>query len=150
MLSRLLSARRGPSARIGAVDDCVVDEATRPRVLLGNLDPMLLVGLRRVLDEDGVDVVGQEPTPRGVVAQAGRLQPDVVLLDLDRVAGEDLGHQIQDVAPRAKVILWASDETLMEILDPSTDDTRLVAIAGSGELRHELTSHRHRHPEGDD
>lgn len=150
MLSGLLSARRGPSATIRAVDDCVVDEATRPRVLLGNLDPMLLVGLRRVLDEDGVDVVGQEPTPRGIVEEAGRLQPDVVLLDLDRVAGEDLGRQIQNVAPHAKVILWASDETLMEILDPSTHDTRLVAIAGAGELRHELTSHRHRHPEGDD
>jgi hypothetical protein len=133
-----------------AVDDLATDEATPPRVLLGNLDPILLVGLRRVLDEDGVDVVGQEQTATGIVTEAQRLQPDVVLLDLDRDADDDIGQQIQHVAPQAKVILWARDETVMEVLDPSTHDTRLVAVAASGGLRSELTSHRHRHPEGDD
>lgn len=131
------------------MDDHAVDDATPPRVLLGNLDPILLVGLQRVLDEDGVDVIGQAQTATSIVSEAQRLQPDVVLLDLDRVAGKDIGPQIQHVAPRAKVILWASDETVMEILDPSSRDTRLVAIAASGELRNELTSPRNRHPEGD-
>jgi hypothetical protein len=149
MLSRLLSARARASRTICAVDDQAVDAALSPRVLLGNLDPILLVGLQRVLAEDGIDVIGQADTPAGVVSEAQRLQPDVVLLDLDRVAGKDIGPRIQDVAPNAKVILWASDETVMEILDPRSRDTRLVATAASGELRNELTSSRNRHPEGD-
>ena len=145
MLSRFLSARRAPLATMSDVD-----EATPPRVLLGNLEPILLVGLRRVLAEDGVDVVGQEQTSTGIVTEAQRLQPDVVLLDLDNGGGAGLGQQIQDVAPLAKVILWARDETVMEVLDPSSGHPRLVAITASGELRSELTSNRDRHREEDD
>jgi DNA-binding NarL/FixJ family response regulator len=126
-----------------------VVETTPPRVLLGYLEPILLVGLQIVLADDGVDVVGQEQTAIGIVTEARRLQPDVVLLDLDQVAGGELGQQIQDVAPRAKVILWARDETVMEVLDPSSDHRRLIATA-SGELRNELTSHRHPQREEDD
>jgi DNA-binding NarL/FixJ family response regulator len=127
-----------------------VDEARPPRVLLGNLEPILAVGLRRVLAEDGIDVIGQEETPSAIVTEARRLQPDVVLLNLDSLAGGGLGEQIQHVAPGAKVILWARDETVMEVLDPSCADARLVAIAAGGELRHELTSNPHRHREEDD
>lgn len=145
MLSRLLSSGGGQVASISGVD-----EASPPRVLLGDLEPILLIGLRRVLAEDGVDIVGQEQTATGIVTEARRLQPDVVLLDLDSVAGADLGQQIQDVAPQAKVILWARDETVMEVLDPSSGDARLVAITASGELRNELTSNRHRHREEED
>jgi hypothetical protein len=144
MLSRFLSAEGRPLRTMRAVD-----EATPPRVLLGYLEPILLVGLQSVLADDGVDVVGQEETALGIVTEARRLQPDVVLLDLDQVAGEELGQQIQDVAPRAKVILWARDETVMEVLDPSSHQRRLVATA-SGELHNELTSHRHPQREGDD
>lgn len=127
-----------------------VDEVSAPRVLLGNLEPILLMGLRRVLAEDGVDIVGQEHGATGILTEARRLQPDVVLLDLDSVAGAGLGRQIQDVAPGAKVILWARDETVMEVLDPSSSDARLVAMTAPGELRNELTNKRHRHREEDD
>jgi hypothetical protein len=137
MLSRLLSADGRPLRTMRAVD-----QASAPRVLLGYLEPILLIGLQSVLADDGVEVVGQEQTATGIVTEARRLQPDVVLLDLDQVAGGELGRQIQDVAPQAKVILWARDETVMEILDPSSRHRRLVATA-SGELHNELTSHRH-------
>jgi hypothetical protein len=66
------------------------------------------------------------------------------------VNGEDLGHQIQHVAPQAKVIFWARDETVMEVLDPSSRDARLVAITASSELRNELTSKRYPHREEDE
>lgn len=127
-----------------------MDKSSPPRVLLGNLEPILLVGLRMVLAEDDVDVVGQEQTATGIVIEARRLQPDVVLLDLDSMAEERVGQQIQHVAPQAKVILWARDETVMEVLDPSSSEARLVAITAPGELRRELTSNRHRHREEDD
>ncbi len=112
-------------------------------MLLGKLEPILLVGLEKVLADDGVDVVGHALTPAAIVGEARRLQPDVVVLNLDGVAGETLGQEIQDVAPRAKVILWARDETVMEVLDPSSRDARLVAIDAGDDLRIELTKPRH-------
>jgi DNA-binding NarL/FixJ family response regulator len=104
----------------------------------------MVVGLRRVLAEDGIDVVGQEPNPRRIVVEAGRLQPDVVLIDRGDDHAETLSRQVQDVAPETKVILWARDETVMEVLDPASDRARLVALTAHGELRSELTSARNR------
>ena len=120
-----------------------MNEAHLPRVLLGKLEPILLVGLEEVLADDGFDVVGHALTPAAIVTEARRLQPDVVVLNLDSVAGETLGQEIQEVAPRAKVILWARDETVMEVLDPSSRDARLVAIDAGDDLRIELTNSRH-------
>ena len=105
----------------------------------------MLVGLRRVLAEDGIQVIGQEHSPSRMVTEARRLQPDAVLLDLDNVGGRELGVRIQQVAPQAKVILWARDETVMEVLDPASDDTRLVALSALRGLKNELSTTRHRH-----
>jgi DNA-binding NarL/FixJ family response regulator len=121
-----------------------VQTARPPQVLLGNLEPIMAVGLERVLVEDGVDVIGQEPNPNQIVSEAGRLQPDAVLLDRGDVGARALGARVQDVAPRTKVILWARDETVMEVLDPASDRARLVALTAYGELRSELTSARYR------
>ena len=43
----------------------------------------MLVGLQAVLAEDGIQVIGPESNPDRIIEQAQRLQPDVVLLDLD-------------------------------------------------------------------
>ena len=111
-----------------------------PTVLLGDLEPIMLVGLRRVLADDGVEVVGEERVPGRIVAEAQRLQPDAVLLDLGDLGARELGKDVQRVAPHAKVILWARDETLMEVLDPASPDARWVATPVEGALRSELTT----------
>jgi DNA-binding NarL/FixJ family response regulator len=121
-----------------------VNQARPPQVLLGNLEPIMAVGLQTVLADDGIDVIGQEPNPSQIVIEAGRLQPDAVLLDRGDVDAWTLGQQVQDVAPGTKVILWARDETVMEVLDPASDRARLVALTAHGELRSELTSARNR------
>jgi len=121
-----------------------VSQARPPQVLLGNLEPIMVVGLQRVLADDGIDVIGQEPNPSQIVVEAGRLQPDVVLLDRGDIGAKTLSQQVQDVAPQTKVILWARDETVMEVLDPASDRARLVALTAHGELRSELTSARNR------
>jgi AmiR/NasT family two-component response regulator len=127
------------------VGECwTVKQVRPPQVLLGNLEPIMVLGLQRVLAEDGIDVIGQEPNPGRIVVEAGRLQPDVVLIDRGDDHAKALSRQVQDVAPQTKVILWARDETVMEVLDPASDRARLVALTAHGELRSELTSARNR------
>jgi len=113
--------------------------------MLGDLAPIMAIGLRAVLEEeDGIDVIGLEREPERIVVQAERLQPDVVVLDLDKDGARALGEQIQRVAPRSKVILWARDETVMEVLESVSRTPRLVAITVPEGLRNELSSSRQR------
>jgi DNA-binding NarL/FixJ family response regulator len=104
----------------------------------------MLVGLQAVLAEEGIQVIGPESNPDRIVEEAQRLQPDVVLLDLNHVEGRTLGEEIQDVAPRTKVIRWARDETVMEVLDPASDSARVVPLTARGGLYSELTRSGHR------
>jgi DNA-binding NarL/FixJ family response regulator len=120
----------------------LVNSARPTRVLLGNLEPMMLVGLQVVLAEDGVEAIGPERTPSRILAEAQRLQPDVVLLDFNPSEGGTLGAQIQRVAPHTKVIRWARDETVMEVLDPASGSTRVVPLTAREALRNELTGGR--------
>ncbi|HEX5782533.1 MAG TPA: hypothetical protein VFX80_11460, partial [Solirubrobacteraceae bacterium] len=60
-----------------------MDHARRPRILLGNLGPIMRMGMRRVLTEHGCEVVGQEDRPSAIVGEVHRLRPDIVVLDLD-------------------------------------------------------------------
>jgi DNA-binding NarL/FixJ family response regulator len=118
--------------------------AAPPQVLLGNLEPMMLVGLRQVLVEDGAEVIGQERSAARLVTEARRLQPDVVLLDRGDAEARAVGERVRRVAPRTKVILCARDETLMEVLDPASAAARLVPLTFRGGLRSELSAPRDR------
>ena len=115
------------------------------RVLLGNLEPILVLGMSRVLAEEGAQVIGQVDRPTDILDQAGRLRPDLVVLDFDSGESRGLGLQVSQVSPETKVIFWARDEALMEVLDPGSSTTRLVAVAGPDELSREISSaHAHR------
>ena len=116
------------------------------RVLLGDLAPIMAIGLRSVLEEEGIDVIGQETERSRIVPRTQRLQPDVVVLDFDHDGAETLASEIRQVAPRAKVILWTRDETVMGVLESVSDTPRLVDISAHEGLRSELSSGRH--PDG--
>jgi DNA-binding NarL/FixJ family response regulator len=121
-----------------------VDEHAPPQALLGSFEPIMRAGLRRLLAEDGVDVVGEEHSPEPLVAQAGRLQPDVVLLVLNDEGARELGRRVQRAAPRATVILWTRDESVMEVFDPAGEGVRRVAVNATGGLPGALASSYHR------
>lgn len=121
-----------------------MESAAPTRVLLGDLEPIMVVGLRRVLAEDGFDVVGAEEDYERIVAAAERLRPDVVVLDLDAAGGEGLGREIRLASPGTKVVLWARNESVMEVHDPESSVPRLVAVTVPEGLRAELSSSRHR------
>ena len=116
-----------------------MDNHEAPRVLLGNLGPIMLIGMARLLGEDGAEVIGQEKHPAGILSAAGRMRPDVVVLDLNTEGSRELGSRVQRVSPETRVILCDSDEDGMEVLDPGTDNLRRVDAGG---LRLELATSR--------
>ena len=82
----------------------------RPSVLLGNLGPIMRLGMNRVLSEQGCHVVGQEDRPSAIVGAAHRLRPDIVVLDLDNGSSYELAQLVRGASPETTVVLWAREE----------------------------------------
>jgi DNA-binding NarL/FixJ family response regulator len=118
------------------------DDEGRPRVLLGNLEPIVRLGMIDVLAEDGVDVIGEEERPRALVLMAGRLGPDAVVLDLLQRSSRELAERVRLASPATKVILWDRDEEAMEVLDPGATTPRRFFSAVPDQLRRELSDVR--------
>jgi DNA-binding NarL/FixJ family response regulator len=114
------------------------DDFGRSRVLLGNLEPMVRLGMIDVLAEDGVEVIGEEERPQALVLMAGRLRPDAVVLDLLQRSSRELCERVRTASPETKVILWARDEDAMEVLDPGSATPRRYFAAVPEGLRSEL------------
>jgi len=109
-----------------------------PRVLLGNLDPVVMLGMTAVLEEDGIEVIGEEPRPAALVLMAGRLRPDAVVLDIEHHASRELSERVRAAAPETTVVFWARDEDVMEVVDPGASEPRRVFTPVPEELRSEL------------
>ena len=55
----------------------------RPRIVIVDDDPSFLGGLRVLLESEGFDVVGEALNGLDGVAAANRLDPDIVLVDVN-------------------------------------------------------------------
>jgi DNA-binding NarL/FixJ family response regulator len=110
-----------------------------PSVLLGNLGPIMRLGMNRVLSEEGCRVVGQEDRPSAIIGAAHRLRPDIVVLDLDNGSSHELARLVRGASPETTVVLWAREEDLMEVLEPVWNTSRLVAVPIVERLRSELS-----------
>jgi DNA-binding NarL/FixJ family response regulator len=88
--------------------------ATTPiRVFIADAHPIVLEGLRRVLNQQpGIEVVGEASDGMDAIDRIVQTTPDVVLLDLrlPRVDGLTVLRSIQTRAPQCKVILFTSPE----------------------------------------
>jgi DNA-binding NarL/FixJ family response regulator len=111
----------------------------RPSVLLGNLGPIMRLGMNRVLSEQGCQVVGQEDRPSAIIGAAHRLRPDIVVLDLDNGSSYELAQLVRGASPETTVVLWAREEDLMEVLAPASSTSRHVAAPIVERLRGELS-----------
>lgn len=109
-----------------------------PRVLLARLSPVAAVGMRRMLSEQGIEIVGEELRPLAIERLARELEPDVVVLALEAGGTRKLCDRIKLAAPNATVIMWAAEENRMQILEPGEISPREVAGGDSTELRREL------------
>ena len=110
-----------------------------PRVLLGNLSPIMRLGMNRVLSEEGCIVVGQEDRPSAIIGAAHRLRPDIVVLDLDNGSSHELAQLVRGASPETTVVLWAREEDLMEVLEPASSTSRRVSAPIVERLRGELS-----------
>jgi len=111
------------------------------RVLLGNLPPVMAIGLARILIEDGADVIGDERHPSALVTATDRLRPEVVVLDVGAEGAQQLAAHVQRVSPGTKVVLCGSGEDSIDVLDPgAANGSRRVDIDASEGLRLELAA----------
>ena len=126
----------------GAADREGWDMATEPgpRVLLGNLGPIMRLGMNRVLSEQGCQVVGQEDRPSAIVGAAHRLHPDIVVLDLDGGSSNELAQLVRGASPETTVVLWAREEDRMQVLEPASSASRRMSAPIVERLRGELSS----------
>jgi len=118
-------------------------QADPPRVLIGNLRPIMRLGLVAVLTEAGMDVIAQEQRAHMIITKTARLLPDAVVLDRDDELSRTLSERVLKAAPRTKVVFWARDESFIEVLDPASGTTtRLVNPSTLEDLRVELAGGR--------
>jgi DNA-binding NarL/FixJ family response regulator len=96
--------------------------------------------MRKWLADGGIDIVREVDEPASIVAESRRLAPDAVVLGLGDGAGRTLAEQVRGAAPQVTVILWARDETEMEVFEPGSAAPRRVATAVPDALLRELSS----------
>ena len=84
-----------------------------PRVLLVDDAAAIRIALRGVLEDAGIEVVGEAPDGVQGVAMAGSLQPDVVLMDLRMPAsdGFQATERIVKEHPGVQVVVLSAYET---------------------------------------
>ncbi len=77
----------------------------KPRILMADDHSILLAGLRKLV-EDLYEVVGMVEDGRELVAAAGRLKPDLILLDISMplLNGLDAARQIRKSLPDVKIL----------------------------------------------
>jgi DNA-binding NarL/FixJ family response regulator len=65
--------------------------------------------VRLVLESEGIEVVGEVADGGAAVEEAGRCQPDVILLDISMPAMDGLEAlpEIRRVAPQARVVVYS-------------------------------------------
>ena len=109
------------------------EEKPRPsetlRVLLVDDQDLFRTGLRNLLAEQGLDIVGEAATGAEAVAHVGELSPDVVVMDLNMPAmgGVEATRHIAEVAPLTRVVM-------LTISDEDSDVTDAILAGACGYL----------------
>jgi DNA-binding NarL/FixJ family response regulator len=128
------------------------------RLLLADDHRMLRDGLRRSLEDEGFDVVGEAADGHEAVRLAAALHPDVVLMDVTMpvLDGVEATRQVRRVAPGSQVVMLTmhADGDVMAraiqagaigylVKDCSTEEVVTavrLAASGEGALSPELAS----------
>src|SRR5881392_2482681 len=91
----------------------------RPRVLLVDDHDLFRTGLRNLLEEEGVDVVGEAAEGEDALRYVRELQPDVVVMDLNmpRMNGVEATKRIVAHAPLTRVLVLTISDQDADVMD---------------------------------
>ena len=90
-----------------------------PRVLLVDDHDLFRTGLRNLLADQGVDVVGEAQTGAEALGLVRDLAPDVVVMDLNMpgMSGVEATRQINVLAPLTRVLVLTISDQDADVLD---------------------------------
>jgi DNA-binding NarL/FixJ family response regulator len=91
----------------------------RPRVLLVDDHDLFRTGLRNLLEDEGVDVVGEAAEGEDALRYVRELQPDVVVMDLNmpRMNGVEATKRIVAHAPLTRVVVLTISDQDADVMD---------------------------------
>jgi DNA-binding NarL/FixJ family response regulator len=90
-----------------------------PRVLLVDDHDLFRTGLRALLEEQGVDVVGEAQTGMAALAEMREAAPDVVVMDLNMpgLTGVETTRQMATIAPLTRVLVLTISDQDADVMD---------------------------------
>lgn len=104
------------------------------RVLIADDHVLFRRSLKALLEARGFDVVAEAGTGRKAVEEAGRTEPEIVLMDLDMpdLDGLEAMRRILDHRPEVQVVMltgFADDENLLRALEAGAGGYLLKTLA---------------------
>jgi DNA-binding NarL/FixJ family response regulator len=113
-----MRSSRAPSARFDYVR-CVDPSRNALRVVLADDHHFFREGLRGMLEDAGIAVVGEATDGAEAVALADRLNPDVIVIDLNMPDASDADalRRIAAVSPEARVVVLTVSSEEADVLE---------------------------------
>src|SRR6266513_3280244 len=89
------------------------------RVLIVDDHDLFRTGLRNLLEEQGVQIVGEAATGENAIRIVRELAPDVVVMDLNMpgIGGVDATRHITSIAPLTRVVMLTISEEDSDVMD---------------------------------
>ena len=96
-----------------------MDSALSPRVLLVDDHEIYRAGLRGLLEEAGIDIVGEAANGENALALVEEKHPNIVIMDLNMpgMGGIEAARQIATLAPLTRVIMLTVSSAAPDITD---------------------------------
>ena len=88
------------------------------RVLIGQFGSVARMGLRELLDGQGIEVVAEATPDREIRTCVSEVRPDIVVLDLDDEEALGMAEAITAEFPSIKVIACSCEEPVMRVFPP--------------------------------
>jgi DNA-binding NarL/FixJ family response regulator len=94
-------------------------ETLEPRVLLVDDHDLFRTGLRNLLEEQGVQIVGECDNGTDALRGVRELAPDVVVMDLNMpgISGVEATRQISMIAPLTRVLVLTISDQDTDVMD---------------------------------
>lgn len=112
------------------------------RILVADDHSVVREGLRRVLDTPGFEVVGEAASGAEAITAAGRLMPDVVVLDISMPDGNGLSSvaRIREVSPASRVLMLSVHQGAEYVQRAERNGAHGYVLKDTtpGELRHAI------------